>query len=398
MPISDHPTATFTLSSEELVAARAVVLAADPSEVDPAHGVALVVNGGTRSWTAWSPYVHAVTTPIDGPGEDDRCVFVSRRLVEFAAALADQGDEVALHVDHVGVEVTGGAVAMRFAHPPLGRTAPSAPSSSHGARATVNASALFQLLSMGRVLPVGVDLDEIDPPPFNLAIEDGRLVAAVDWSDAGVPATSLAIDAETTGRAVADIGPAIVANVARLTDPDEAVAVVIPTDAPWIVVECAAWTARIRSGPFGDDGAAEQLELPFWDTITCEGGLRPDPLPGATVTDVRAFALDPDLEVRLQAAASRGNWDLRVQLQLAVDDDERVVLALLDHVDPYREVCDKIIDGPHVAARRELAGRNLLTELLERLAADADPETAERAKRTLDARSGRTSVTAEARR
>ena len=227
-------------------------------------------------------------------------------------------------------------------------------------------AALFQLLSMGRTLPAGVDLDEVDAPPFDLTIGDDRLTATIDWSPTGAPATFLAIDAVTSGEATVDVGPAIVANVARLTDPDEDVTIVIPPGAPWIVVVAAAWSARIRCVPFAHDGAGEQLELPFWDTISCHGGLRPDPLPDASLTDVRAFAIDPHVEVRMRAAASRWNVDVRVQRVLASDDDEQVVLALLDHVDPYRDVVEVIIDGPHVAARRELAGRNLPTELLVR--------------------------------
>jgi hypothetical protein len=252
----------------------------------------------------------------------------------------------------------------------------------------VDASGLFQLVSMGRVLPAGIDLDEVDPPPFELSIGDGRLVGAVDWSEAGAPATSLVIDAETTGEAVVHVGPGFIANVARLTDPDERVTVVMPPAAPWIVIACAAWSARICSDwPVRSD-AAEQLELPFRDGIAVRGGLRPDPLAGSSLTDVRAFALDLDVEVRMSAAASRWNWDVRVQRALAVDDDERVVLALLDHLDPSREACELIINGPHVAARRELTGRNLPTDLLVRLASDADPVTADLAWSTMDTRAG----------
>ncbi len=176
-----------------------------------------------------------------------------------------------------------------------------------------------------------------------------------------------------------------------MTDPDEDVTIRIPEGSAWIELECAAWTARIRANPIADGivNDPNQDELPFVDVIEVHGGLRDDPLVGASLTDVRAFTIDPDVKVRIAAAASRWNWDLRVQLALAADDDERVVLALLDHVDPYREVCELIVEGPHVAARRMLAGRNLLTELLERLADDADPPTAEAARRTLAARAAR---------
>ena len=65
------------------------------------------------------------------------------------------------------------------------------------------------------------------------------------------------------------------------------------------------------------------------------------------------------------------------------------MLALLDAVDVGVEACELIIAGPHVEARRVLAARNLRTELLERLAADADPQTAERAASTLAERAAR---------
>ena len=112
----------------------------------------------------------------------------------------------------------------------------------------------------------------------------------------------------------------------------------------------------------------QYLQLWLFDAAAYAGGRFEDPLAGWPLADVRAFAIDVDLDVRLAAAASRWNWDARVQRVLATDPDERVVLALLDHVDPYVDVCELIIAGPHVAARRELAGRNLRTELLERLA------------------------------
>ena len=111
-----------------------------------------------------------------------------------------------------------------------------------------------------------------------------------------------------------------------------------------------------------------------------------DPLSGASVTDVLAFAVDPDVETRLWAAASRWNCDPRVQRLLAADPDEGVVLALLDNVDPGEEAARLIIEGPHVAARRVLAASNLPTELLELLAADVDPVASETARRTLAGR------------
>ena len=90
--------------------------------------------------------------------------------------------------------------------------------------------------------------------------------------------------------------------------------------------------AAVRSPQRPD--AEEPARLPFEGTIHVEGSLRPDPLAGATLADVRAYAVDPDRTLRLAAAASRWNVDARVQRVLACDPDEEVVLALLDDVDP----------------------------------------------------------------
>jgi hypothetical protein len=376
------------VTTDELTAARAVVLAADPSETDITQGVALVRTEAETSWLAWGPHVMASSTPVGDAPDDNEIVVVSRRLVEFAAALGEQREDVVLDFGDDGTTVTNGSVAVTFGAPAIGWVPlPVRPFEGPAARAWMPARELFQLFAMGRVLPVGVDLDGVDAPAFHVAITDGRVAGSVDWRHAGAPATRFDLGATTNGVGVADVSPVIAAHVVGFTDPDEVVTLTIPAGAQWVEVETAAWTARIRATPPGDDG---QHELPFVDTIHVEGGLRDDPIAGASLTDVRAFAMDPDLQTRLHAAASRWNWDLRVQLALAADEHERVVLTLLDAVDPYREVVDVIIDGSHVAARRVLAGRNLLTELLERLADDPDPVTAETARRTLAARCART--------
>jgi hypothetical protein len=99
-----------------------------------------------------------------------------------------------------------------------------------------------------------------------------------------------------------------------------------------------------------------------------------DDLAGMSLTDVKAFALDPDVQMRVLAARSRMNIDAGLQRILATDPDERVVLALLASVDPGMEACELIIDGPHVLARRDLARRSLVTSLLVKLAQDSDDQ------------------------
>jgi hypothetical protein len=100
-----------------------------------------------------------------------------------------------------------------------------------------------------------------------------------------------------------------------------------------------------------------------------------DELDGYSLSDVKAFAIDPDLSMRRLAASSKWNIDANLQRTLCADPDEGVVMTLLSQVDPSMEMCDVIIDGPHVCARRDLARRNLRTEILARLAGDVDATT-----------------------
>jgi hypothetical protein len=357
MRAGNHQHLTFTLPPEAWDAARAVVLAADPSETDPDEGVALELSGASGRWLAWSQNVRAATRPDEdlalvGVGGT---IVVSRRAVESAAALSDGGGDVEMCIGAAGVSVRGQSLTLYFEHVSRELPAPVATPAPEVGMATAAAGALLGVLEFGRVLPVGVDPRGVALPPFELTIADDRLVAAVDWTVSGAAATRLEIEAETTGAAVADVNPFLVASVVRHADPDEPVDVIIPHGGQWVIVECEHWQACIELlRPAAGSERWEQLVLPFSDTITCHGGLRHDPMPGADVTDVLAYTIDPDVEVRLDAAASRWNWDRRVQLALAADPDERVVLALLDHVDPCREAVDLIAAGPHAEAHRVL--------------------------------------------
>jgi hypothetical protein len=102
-----------------------------------------------------------------------------------------------------------------------------------------------------------------------------------------------------------------------------------------------------------------------------------------TLSDIKAFALDPELHVRCFAAQSPWAVDADVQLVLAVDPEEAVVMQLLQSLDPCLEAVEVILAGPHREARRMLAGRNLRTELLLGLVDDTDHEVRNRAMATL---------------
>jgi hypothetical protein len=125
--------------------------------------------------------------------------------------------------------------------------------------------------------------------------------------------------------------------------------------------------------PFTPTTLDRYLQLWLFDPAGFASPAETDPFAGWQLTDIRALALDLDPKIRIAATASRWNWDVRVQVVLGTDPDERVVLALLDHVDPDIDVCRQIIAGPHIAARQELARRNLTGELLDLLAKDSDP-------------------------
>lgn len=108
-----------------------------------------------------------------------------------------------------------------------------------------------------------------------------------------------------------------------------------------------------------------------------------DPLQGWSLTDVRALALDPEVTVRRVAALSVWNWDIRLQEVLASDPDETVVMNLLSRVDPSISSTRLILDGPHPEARRALARRNLVSEILFGLIHDTDQEVQWSARKTL---------------
>lgn len=104
------------------------------------------------------------------------------------------------------------------------------------------------------------------------------------------------------------------------------------------------------------------------------------------LSDIKAFAIDPEVENRRMAALSPMATDADLQLTLASDPDEQVVLNLLDNVDPHREANLAILAGPHRRARRELARRNLTTATLLTIVDDADPVVRRSARETLEQR------------
>ncbi|CAE7842405.1 unnamed protein product, partial [Symbiodinium sp. KB8] len=105
-----------------------------------------------------------------------------------------------------------------------------------------------------------------------------------------------------------------------------------------------------------------------------------------SLPDIRALAIDLDVEMRRLAALSNWVVDADLQRVLATDPDEGVVLNLLSKVDPHAEANRLILTGPHTRARRELARRNLTTATLLPLIEDTDEVVRAAAHSTLERR------------
>lgn len=99
--------------------------------------------------------------------------------------------------------------------------------------------------------------------------------------------------------------------------------------------------------------------------------------------DIRALAIDLDVEMRRMVAQTRWVIDADLQNVLATDPDEQVVLNLLSVVDPHREAVQRIFAGPHREARRLLARRNLTTATLLTVVDDHDEAVRDAALATL---------------
>lgn len=387
---------TFRISPLEWETALDAVLAAQPSETDHHQGVALVATDGVRAWSAWSRELAVTTRPFYDEGLEDITVALPRRLIEFAVALSHACDAyLTVGDDHITVQ--GDQGQMRVGHPLVSHVLEVDWNGNQLAGAQLSLWALEGLFAAGQIVPAGVDLDGVDAPPFVVSITHDAVAAEVDWRIGGAPATRLAMAAHTTGMATRAIWPAATARLLRTAAGAATVEIAMPADRNLILLRTDDWCAAVPALEPAEDveqelartGPQEMLgQLRLFDLVSPERDVAFDPLAGWSLGDVRALAIDPDPEVRIAVAASRWTWDLGVQEVLASDPEVRVVLALLDHVDPSREVCEVIIDGPHVEARQVLASRPLSTALLERLVANDDPATSADAAAVLARRNG----------
>ena len=369
------------IRTEEWLAAHDAVTAADPDVTNPDHGVAVVVWSGQRHWYAWSDKVVVMTAGVDAGDEQDMEMPVQRRLVSFALPLSYVGD-VSLAVDGTHTTVLGAGNCRHFDQPDT--TIPSQPRWDEGAvaEAQLPADSLRGLLNVCRVLLDGVDTHETRVPSFDMSITATGLAVHIAWGAAGVPETHLNVDAKTSGSAARSVwAPGVVQLLAALPLEGD-VEVRMPTTSDVVIVQTERWSASIATG-----NSITDVQLTLFDPTEYLVPTNVDPLPGLSLRDVCKLAKDSDPEVRMKVAASHWNWDVRLQRVLATDPDERVVRALLDHVDLSSEVFELIVGGRHVRLRRDLAWcSDLPTELIERLAADDDRITRGRAASELASR------------
>jgi len=149
--------------------------------------------------------------------------------------------------------------------------------------------------------------------------------------------------------------------------------------------ELGATLAR-RSGDQGGD------ESDWMETMIALTASYPDPYVRCQIAthgslrQLRALAQDENLSVRAQCAENGFIIDLDLQLMLAMDPEPVVIHAMLDRVDPYREVVEVLVDSPHRSVRARLATLNISTELLQRLAGDTDEKVSGIARTRLEQR------------
>ena len=365
------------IRTEEWLAAHDAVTAADPDVTNPDHGVAVVVWSGQRHWYAWSDKVVVMTAGVDAGDEEHMEIAVQRRLCRSPCRCRYVSD-VSLAVDGTRHDRAGRRElpplrSTRHDDPSQPRWDERRPSQRRGCRLTVCVGcSTFAECCSTESTPTRPRV-----PSFDVSITATGLAVHIDRDAAGVPETRLNVDAKTSGSAARSVwGPGVgpaprrrpTRRGCRGADADDQ----RRGDRANRTLECIDRRRRQL-----DHGRPAHLVRP-------DGVPRADerrPAPGSVVgRDVCELAKDSDPEVRMEAAASRWNWDLRLQRVLATDPDERVVRALLDHVDLTLEVFELIVGGRHVRLRRELAWRSdLRTELIERLAADDDRITRGRA-------------------
>lgn len=219
---------TITLDREELDRVAAVLGPCPPVEAE-GDGVWVRHQAGVRFWeVARGAVTWQVTTPTADLELAPRCL--PGRLVwhaaEFTRIAPSETATISVPDDHAAlVESEVGSVAIDL---PSQRTRPTLPRFvTEVASATVTVRELYDLLARAHLHPIGLD----GPRPLVvLAVDDGTLTAAVDWSGDGGLRSTFRIPARTTGRTRCRLFTLDLHDLLRNLDGDEDVTLGFPSD------------------------------------------------------------------------------------------------------------------------------------------------------------------------
>jgi len=219
---------TITPDRDELDRVAAVLGPCPPSEPE-GDGVWVRHQAGVRFWEAarW-PLVWQVTTPSVALELAPRCL--PGRLVWHAAELArlaaSETVTISIPDDRAAlVESDAGSAAIDL---PAAGHRPTLPRFvTEQASATVRLGDLSRLLDQARLHPVGGDATR---PSTTLAVDQGTLVASVDWSAHQGLRSTYRIPARATGQARCHLPTLDLVDLLRNLDGDEDVTIGFPSD------------------------------------------------------------------------------------------------------------------------------------------------------------------------
>lgn len=252
-------------------------------EVDRARGgVRLQVVAGQRTWLVAGPWssvrIEGGQPVVPAGGRPGRVtVWLPTRLVVRAAGLATVDGWCELRVRDGVAQVSSPSGSAQFdvagwvPEVEALRPLPAA------ASAVVDGDGLVELLRVAWQVPDGVDLAPHDGPLFWLAVAEGRLEVAVDWTAYGACSSSFSLPALTTGAARVTVVPTQLSSIVEGIVPGEDLEVRVAPGGP-VTVAGAGWVASltlvdawVRSAHGALDDALEALP---WPVATSDEGRR----------------------------------------------------------------------------------------------------------------------------
>lgn len=170
----------IAIAHHEWMALCHLVHAIDPSESDPAEGVALMRRQGRRWWTVWDrgAAVHTTAVPdTERPRPEHEVTLVSPRVVYHAVAMGGSADPVHLRLDDGSVGLSGQRGALTVTRPVERPVASDRRVTAVESTATVPAGDLRAVLAGAVYRPRGVVADRTGPW-LSLEVAEGRLWAS----------------------------------------------------------------------------------------------------------------------------------------------------------------------------------------------------------------------------